>query len=85
MSSLLTEVSLLDTISPMNNTRVAVLRNHPSSQDPVERLLDSICSRRATRDLASLGPPTYAPANLKMTLSEALMLDRGVSEESIVR
>lgn len=51
----------------------------------MERLLDSLCSRRAKRDLASLGVPTYVPADLKMTLSEALMLDRGRGEEPIVR
>jgi hypothetical protein len=77
----------------MAKTGMATLR-HAAEDDPMRtenppielnpflhRLYKAGHLRKATRDLAAIGLPE--PLRLKMTLTEALRLDRG--EEQVVR
>jgi hypothetical protein len=72
----------------MSGTRSAALRVYEAQEEDnpmaapkplklsgAERILRSPHIRKPTRDFASLGLPSHIP--VKMSLTEALMLDRG--------
>lgn len=55
----------------------AMASSGKSRADEIERILGPLIARKATRDLADIGLPTPVSGNPKMTLSEAIMLERG--------
>ncbi|HYO16253.1 MAG TPA: hypothetical protein VE685_23895 [Thermoanaerobaculia bacterium] len=56
-----------------------------SRVEEIERILGPLIARRAKGDLVTLGLPTYTPPNMTMTLSQAIMLERGRPEDLIAR